>query len=352
VRSILSEVRGFRAAAFGVAMVAAIGCDDGECRFDTDCDGIRICVEERCVLRDPPDGGGAGDAGGDGAVMDGAAPDGGPDAGMPFRRGDIFASTRVDQDAGSGRIRVRFRTEPGAPAPCPFEPVPDAEHCVLRACEPEPPMDAGMPDAGTTDGGTDLDGAVADAGVAPMANAGGIEVARGDESIVTTLVPDMDGTYALYTTDGPLWSSEGAFVFSADGAEVPAFELQVELPAPLRVTSPDSATLPIVLTQGDDVAVSWEGSTVGELLFRVRTLDGNVILQCSYDPSMASPPPLPGDALASFPVGDDIRLDVSVRTLTREEAGVWDLRGYAVATARRPNDRPLSGLRVDLQPAP
>lgn len=142
-----------------------------------------------------------------------------------------------------------------------------------------------------------------------------------------TLVPKADATYDTLSGFGSLWAPGDTVDVQVSGGEVPAFSTSVVAPSPVNVTAPalDPAT-PLTIDTTKDLAISWAGSSVGEVIAGVSTYSASevAVLNCKFDPA-AGHGVLPASLLGLLPKSGSAACGVQQRSSTSLDAGEFSI---------------------------
>jgi hypothetical protein len=260
---------------------------------------------------EPDAGDGGGDDGGDVTGDDGSAADADPgdgaDAAPPERKGRIYAFSVSYLDGAGAQVQsASIEAAFGAVDAEDCEVVLVEGDCSLRTCTPrEPPGEA--PDAGA------------------------IDIAI-DDTAITQLAPERQGTYSPFQRDGDdLFDVGLGLSAQAGGGDVPAFELAVTAPSPIALEDAvPTGEVAIDVSEAAGYVQRWQPAAgdVDRLRIEMTSspvgVDLGFRLTCSVQASLGSLAISPG-LLAILPTGP---LDFEARVESEATAAAGD---YAVA---------------------
>jgi len=197
----------------------------------------------------------------------------------------------------------------------------------------------------------------ADAGTPAQATTGKLTVSIGTTELALTPSAMLGGSpFADHM--GPFWTAAGVSVSAtATGAEVPAFMLHTESPAPITVTQPtfSGQTQPLIIDTSTALAVAWTGGAAGESVnvFLAGPFDAAAFVEmtCAF-PAETGEASIPASLLAMMPKGSNGRADVNVSKSASTVAGNWQIKLAAQSdgvSTENTTDGTSSSDRVELQ---
>jgi hypothetical protein len=177
----------------------------------------------------------------------------------------------------------------------------------------------------------------------PAISAGAITLTGGTRPI--TLAPAADQTYpTLNVQTGLLFDPGATITFSAAGAEVPAFEKSLAMPAKATITSPaepPSGSPFLTFDRGQDFTVTWSGGGEGLMQIALFGPDSSQLISCRFEASAGSGT-LPASALGRLDAGQG-GFSMAVFTTTEEFAGDWAVELSGIFNAVWPDNSIVSG---------
>ena len=245
--------------------------------------------------------GGGGDGGGGGG--DGLMPDTGV---TPTRFGSVFVQSYLAQTQGGSAIAT-FQTESG---PCTRQ--------MTGACE--------IDDCTST--------------TPTLVSAGTVAISGTQPAISMPIQPDK--TYHQVTSTTPFFAGGESLMFSAAGADVPAFSKTLTAPGKATITAPAKPGTVLGVNRGQDFVVTWTGGGAGEV--QVALLPGGsntVSVYCRF-PAAAGTGTIPSATLAHLAGGSGAFAMASVAATT-QAAGEWNVHLEAYYNANWPDNTIVSG---------
>ncbi len=175
--------------------------------------------------------------------------------------------------------------------------------CTVRTCSSSPPA-AHAPSSGDVK---------LDFGAAPL-----------------TLPADPGGRYVNPAGEVAVWTPDTPVRFTSAGAEVPALDVTLAAPAPLRVLSPDPAGSVVAIDRGANFLARWQPGD-GEVRVALRqesaagatAFESGVAIDCFYDRT-AGAGEVPAAALATLTTGEAHAMVYGARR-THVTAGRYDV---------------------------
>ncbi len=262
---------------------------------------------------------GSGADGGGALLPDGGRAPAGTEATGPLGSVSVFQSTSSGGGSTEYEISVAASFTDGAT-------IEDANDCASR-----------------TEAGCKISiCAKTDGGLPPQSHRSAGNIIVSGIAAPAQLSPKSDKSYETYTatsTGTPYLPPGATIVFSASGADVPAFRHEVVAGGALTVTTPSFNLMMTTLPKGD-VPIAWSGAaasdTVQVMLQANATSDGskNAIVTCDFHGSSGAVPKSVMDVLAgtgSILIGTLNRKEVSagayrvsLNVLRPEAAGVYN----------------------------
>jgi hypothetical protein len=135
------------------------------------------------------------------------------------------------------------------------------------------------------------------------------------------------GGYAPFQVESALWTGGETLTFSAPGAAIPGFDVDVTAPSQVEITSPTLVIgADLTVDRANDLAITWTGASAGWLLVRFTdTSEGDgpwLDVSCTFDPSAASGV-VPSSVLGRI-ITDSGFLSIDVVSATDIVVDEWD----------------------------
>lgn len=170
--------------------------------------------------------------------------------------------------------------------------------------------------------------------------AGAITVTGAQQPI--TLATDPDSVYELFQSPTPLYAGGEQITFSADGDEVPGFDVSVTAPHEVHITAPAEPAAVLTVTRSRDLNLTWTGGNTGQVqVVLYGPGQGADSLFCRFAAN-AGTGTIPMAALSMLGAGQG-SFAMSTISLAEVEAGDWLVQASAYTNAVWPDESIVSG---------